>query len=252
MCLSRMFIQLFAVMLVAFCYVVGGLATVAVLVVAAWLAFCPPRRLLDALERMSGGSVRFRFPELAPSPRPGTLRAVLTIDDCPSEHLRLIMDAIGNHKAYFGIIGSEVTGNPVTMQQLVASHHGLFNHDVFNRATALKSEAVIRHGLHTCALIVATKTDQKLEFFRPGCGLYTPTTLKVAKEFGYTTVLGDCYMHDCQLAWLPASWLAWMYRMRIAHGSVVILHGGTERQCSNAAIVIRSLIASGVQFVALP
>lgn len=246
-----MFVQLFIVVVISICWCLGGgMGTLLVFCSSAWLAFCPPRSLLKGLERLSKGQVRFYFPELPQHAEQGKLNAILTVDDCPSYFIGSILDAIPlEQKAYFGIIGNEANRYPDTMRILQTSRHGLFNHDHFNRATALLSENQIRLGLNAC---VGSVKSGRLEFFRPGCGLVSPATLQVAKEFGYTTLLGDCYMHDCMLAWLPASWLAWMYRKRITHGSVVILHGGTERQCKNTAAVIRSLCASGVEFVALP
>lgn len=244
-----MFAQLTVLCLLGICYLTKSvLASCTIAAIVVWIAFAPPRCLLSWLETRD---VRFWFPELSRR-ADGRPCAILTIDDCPSEGIEHILEAIPNgHKAYFGLIGEYVReqGGDGRCRDIHARGHGAFNHDDKNHATALQSHSAIQAGLHACELATI---QLRPEFFRPGCGLYTDTTLAIASAMGHKTLLGDCYMHDCMLQWLPTTALAWLYRMRITHGSVVILHAGSMRRCRNTAAVIRALIADGVHFVPLP
>lgn len=245
-----MFAQLAALGLAfAFYLLKNTILSCAIIMAVVWFAFAPPRRFLSWLETQDG--VRFWFPEL-PRHEDGKPSVILTIDDCPSDGLDEILAAIPDgHKAYFGLIGEYVwrPGGDNWCCQILARGHGAFNHDNKNHATALQSSMEIVEGLRQCK---RASIRLPLEFFRPGCGLYFDETLAIANALGYKTLLGDCYMHDCMLQWLPTAALAWMYRMRITHGSVVILHAGSTRRCRNTAAVIRALVADGVHFVPLP
>src|SRR5688572_19314756 len=106
----------------------SGWVAALILFLFLWLVCFPPRRWLIKLEQQSQpypSQVKFSFPTLRGpvSPWPdGPFKkcAILTIDDCPSPHVHLILELLkqenenrqdprDHHFAYFGIIADHVT-----------------------------------------------------------------------------------------------------------------------------------------------
>lgn len=238
-----------------------ALTAVAIGTAAAWLAFCPPRSVLDRVAEWTQGRVLFYAN--APKPINDRIPVFLTIDDAPTPHTHHILEALeecGQGKALFFVIGEYANANPQCLQAIVQAGHALGNHDAHDRMTAKQTPRDIKEGIQSCTATIekvlgASPTSTPtapIRYFRPGSGLFTRSMLDVVDSFGYITLLGDVYGHDCQLSFAP-SFLKWFYTKRVQAGSIVILHDGTERRAKNSAAVIRALYANAnVEFVPLP
>jgi len=63
-------------------------------------------------------------------------------------------------------------------------------------------------------------------FFRPPGGVARPGELRLAKEHGYTSVLGCAYPHDPMKT--PVWYQRWLIEKNLAPGTIVILHDGIK------------------------
>lgn len=232
------------------------------------LLLSPPRFLLDFLA--SKTEVTFRFPSSEEKTLDKKVNVYLTVDDVPSAHTHLIVDALrdcDNGKALFFVIGERAKQYPDVLRTLVREGHEVGNHDAVDRLTAApwRSEEEIKQGVLACEVVIKTilaerngendgerRQPKKIQWLRPGCGLVTPTLQRVAKKLNYQTLLGDVYGYDCHLAWWP--WfLQKFYAWRTVPGSVIILHDGTKARATNAAAIIRHLYATkNISFSIIP
>jgi chitooligosaccharide deacetylase len=287
---KNMLIQIFGAVWVLGLYFLGVSGWFALIMIlgAFAVAMAPPRIVLDKLAEASGGLVYFRFntkPDGGEGDATATIPVHVTIDDAPSAHTFLILDALAqieSHRAVatWFVIGQNAKSNPDVLKQIVAVGHRVANHDFQDRLTAsvgggdatkiaaelTNTETEIRTILELPTAAAANKTDRKsvaagevspfVQWFRPGCGLYTPAVLSAARSCGYRVLLGDTYGHDPMLAWFPQL-LNWFYRWRVffnGAGSVLILHDGTRQRCANSADVLRFIAAADprIRFVPLP
>lgn len=276
-----MLIQLFGAAFAAALYWLQWNWWVNCLLIAAtvWLVMAPPRVLLAELSRLSG--VFFRFPP-SDADKSRVREVYLTIDDAPSPHTHLILDAIGEcqrggnkARATFFVIGESAQKNASVVRSIVEQGHAIGNHDLKDRLTASPSRSLseIVQGLRETDAIIKSIAEVPcplrdldrdaprvfpVTWFRPGCGLFTPDVLKAARELGCHTVLGDTYGHDVVFAPLP-QWLAQrvlcaFYQWRVVTGSIVILHDGSLERAQNTASVIQHLFRAfpELQFRCLP
>jgi peptidoglycan-N-acetylglucosamine deacetylase len=66
----------------------------------------------------------------------------------------------------------------------------------------------------------------RLRFFRPPGGVAWPRQLRLARERGYTCVLGCAYPHDPMKP--PVTYIRWLVKKNLAAGTIVILHDGIK------------------------
>jgi len=69
-----------------------------------------------------------------------------------------------------------------------------------------------------------TTTRSALRFFRAPGGVAWPWQLKLARERGYTCVLGCAYPHDPMRP--PVAYIRWLIEKNLRPGTIVILHDG--------------------------
>ena len=162
------------------------------------LAFFPPRRLLAALSRRSGG-VRFFF---ARSVARLPLRVALTIDDAPSAGTGLILDVLRSHgvRATFFVIGSNGLAFPHILERVRSEGHELANHDWVDRRSAGVALPQLLQDLARTSSEVLQSPEATAKWFRPGAGFFTRAMVAAVRaRFGCETVLSDCYSHDIRL-----------------------------------------------------
>jgi peptidoglycan/xylan/chitin deacetylase (PgdA/CDA1 family) len=68
-------------------------------------------------------------------------------------------------------------------------------------------------------------TKRKKLFRAPG-GVAWPRQLRLARERGYTCVLGCAYAHDPMRP--PVKYIRWLIEKNLAPGTIVILHDGIK------------------------
>jgi len=151
--------------------------------------------------------------------------AALSFDDGPDPtYTPQILDILQEYsaRATFFVIGERALRHPELVTRIRASGHEVANH-YFTRGSALRhSDAEFESHLERTELAAQIKGLPKL--FRPPGGLAWPSQLRVARDRGYTCVLGNAYPHDP--AQPPVWYMKWLVAKNLAPGSIVILHDG--------------------------
>jgi len=94
------------------------------------------------------------------------------------------------------------------------------------------------------------KTSRK--FFRAPGGVAWPWQLRLARERGYTCVLGCAYPHDPMRP--PVKYIRWLIEKNLAPGTIVILHDGirdASRSVSALPHILEEGKRRGLRFVSI-
>ncbi len=116
----------------------------------------------------------------------------LTFDDGPHvEYTLEILDLLEEHgaTATFFIIGENAEKHPDLIKKIVNSGCEVGNHTWSHKYLDTLSESEIRDEISKAHDIITTLTGSSPTLFRAPGGRVNDTVLKVADEFGYTSVL---------------------------------------------------------------
>lgn len=218
----------------------------------------PPLILVHSLQTRTG--VMFRLPHDRThggghAGQEGRPVIALTIDDAPTAHTPLILDALKQHKvrANFFMIGERAAARPDLVQAVHQQGHLVCNHDMHDRVTASLAPDQLYNDLSRTSQILRSITGRDVRFMRPGSGLFTQTVLACAARLGLTVVLGDVYGHDVMLSSAAVQTRYILFAAR--PGSIVIQHDGSQRRAQVTADTLHAIIpalqAQGFEFVTL-
>lgn len=149
----------------------------------------------------------------------------LSFDDGPDPtYTPQVLDILERHgaRATFFVIGARALGQPQLVQRIRAAGHEIGNHYFVNKTTLRHSEADFVGYLERTEQAAGIVGSPRL--FRPPGGVAWPGQLRLARERGYTCVLGSAYPHDP--ARPPAAYIRWLIAKNLAPGAIVILHDG--------------------------
>src|SRR4051794_2724335 len=153
----------------------------------------------------------------------------LTIDDAPSQYTDEIMQLLKANEATatFFIIGSQIAGREVTLQNLIRNGNELANHAMNDEPSRSLSDATLASELSSVqaellAAYTAVDADGPPNYFRPGSGFFSNRMRTNLQKLGYRLVLGSIYPHDAQIPF---------WRMNARHilsmvrpGGIIICH----------------------------
>lgn len=158
-------------------------------------------------------------------------KIALTIDDAPRESMERILDILDkfNIKVTFFVVKNQVTPlNEHLLLRALRSGHQLCNHGSTDSVHALKIKEVFDSEISLCdnfLKILHHSNSIKMpqtKFYRPGCGMISPTILEYCRENDYKIVLGNVYPHD---SLFRSSTINYYYiTSRIQQGDIVIIH----------------------------
>ena len=177
----------------------------------------------------------------------------LSFDDGPSPSFTPqvlgILQRHGAHATFF-LIGRRAAEHPDIVDAIKRGGHEIGNH-YDTPGTALKaSEAEFVDRLERAGSVLGLEGPGKL--FRPPGGLLWPSQLRLARERGYTCVLGSAYPHDPSH---PPTWyIRWLVTKNLEPGAIVILHDGIADPTRTIAALPEILEAGarkGLQFVSV-
>lgn len=125
-------------------------------------------------------------------------------------------------KATFFLIGERAVRHPELVAQIKGAGHEVANHYFINGSILGHSDAEFLARLKETEQAIAISEGPKL--FRPPGGVARPRQLKLARENGYSCVLGSAYPHDPMLP--PVWYIRWLVEKNLVPGTIVILHDG--------------------------
>jgi len=237
---------------------VGAIVVVVGLVVF-WIE---PLGVLGVLERLTPNivyRVRTKLPLVA-----------LSFDDGPHpEFTPQVLEILKQHdaKATFFLIGERALRYPEVVARIRAEGHEIGNHYFKNGATLGHSDEEFLGNLEKTEraigagekLAVGSETEPigrsafpgKKLFRAPG-GVAWPRQIRLARERGYTCVLGCAYPHDPMRP--PVWYIRWLIEKNLAPGTIVILHDGIANPKRSIAALPQILAAGrekGLRFVSI-
>jgi len=125
-------------------------------------------------------------------------------------------------KATFFLIGERAVRNPQLVAQIKAAGHEVANHYFRNGSILGHAGAEFLALLKETEQAIGTSGGSKL--FRPPGGVARPRQLKLARENGYSCLLGSAYPHDPMHP--PVWYIRWLIEKNLVPGTIVILHDG--------------------------
>jgi peptidoglycan/xylan/chitin deacetylase (PgdA/CDA1 family) len=175
----------------------------------------------------------------------------LSFDDGPDPtHTPRVLDILqrNNAGATFFLIGSKARSHPELVRQIKAMGHEVGNHYFRNGTTLFHSDAEFIRYLEQTETAVEIPGSRKL--FRPPGGIAWPGQLRLARQRGYTPVLGSAYPHDP--ARPPVWYIRWLVVKNLRPGAIVILHDGIRdpsRSIEALPLILAAGKQKGLQFV---
>lgn len=151
--------------------------------------------------------------------------AALTFDDAPHPMYEpLLLDVLrrSGNKATFFVIGRNAAAYPYFIRDMVEARHEIANHTYHHVRLSPLSPSEASAEMHWANQILEGITHQKVRYFRPPGGEYTPQTLAAARSLGLTTVFWTDDPGDFQN---PGEMLLESrLRNKLRPGGIVLLH----------------------------
>jgi peptidoglycan/xylan/chitin deacetylase (PgdA/CDA1 family) len=167
----------------------------------------------------------------------------LSFDDGPdttyTPQVLAILERYGARATFF-LIGERAKLRPQLVQRIKAAGHEVGNHYFMDGTTLGHTDAEFVCYLMSTERAIGISGQRKL--FRPPGGLAWPRQLQLARQRGYTTVLGSAYPHDPMHP--PVRYMRWLVVKNLAPGAIVILHDGI-RDPSRSIEALPQILAAG-------
>ena len=176
----------------------------------------------------------------------------LTFDDGPHPvYTPQVLALLAQHQAHatFFLIGERALAHPELVRAIKAGGHEVGNHYFRNGTCLTDGESEFGSLLDRTEGAVGLSPPK---LFRPPGGLAWPWQLRLARERGYTCVLGSAYPHDPDRP--PVRYIAWLIEKNLAPGAIVILHDGIADPTRSIQALPRVLATGrrwGLSFVAV-
>lgn len=151
----------------------------------------------------------------------------LSFDDGPDPtHTPEVLEILrlsGTHATFF-LIGERAEAHPGLVRQIKAAGHEVGNHYFTKAHTFRHSDAEFLGYLDRTERAAQISGSPKL--FRPPGGAAWPRQLRLARERGYSCVIGSAYPYDGGHP--PVWYIQWLIEKNLAPGTIVILHDGID------------------------
>jgi len=218
-------------------------ALVALVAAAQTVSWTEPTAAFALLERLT--------PHIVWRVRTAAPLVALSFDDGPDpQNTPKVLAILAQHGAHatFFVIGERAARHPELVRRIRDEGHEIGNHYWMDGSTLRHSDAAFLDSLDRTERAAGISGPGKL--FRPPTGLAWPGQIRLAKERGYTSVLGSAYPHDP--AHPPVGYIRWLVKKNLVPGAIVILHDGIADPSRGIEALPDILIAGrerGLQFV---
>ena len=186
---------------------------------------------------------------LAPNP---SKKIAFTFDDGPHpEYTQRLLKILRDHgvRATFFVVGKQVEKHPELLQLIFREGHEIANHTYSHRDLRTLSPEELTLELEKTDRLVTAVTDQKMKYFRPPGGQYSPAVVQSARDLGYEMVLWSIFPQDHTN---PA---ANLIRGRVLKAAkdrgIILLHSGVKHTLEILPDLILSLKSRGYSFVTI-
>lgn len=177
----------------------------------------------------------------------------LSFDDGPHPaHTPQVLEILkrSGSTATFFLIGERAAAHPDLVRTIKAGGHEVGNHYFTRTHTFRHSDAEFLGYLDRTERAAQIAGSPKL--FRPPGGVAWPRQLRLARERGYSCVLGSAYPYDGGHP--PVWYIRWLVEKNLAPGAIVILHDGIPDPRRSIAALPHILAAGrerGLRFVSI-
>jgi peptidoglycan/xylan/chitin deacetylase (PgdA/CDA1 family) len=123
----------------------------------------------------------------------------LTYDDGPNDpHTLRLLDVLAKHgaKATFFLIGKYLRQRPEIARAVLAAGHEIGNHTYNHPNLIFVSAARLRQELEDCNKALEDALGVTPKLFRPPFGGRRPSVLRIARSFGFQTVMWSVSSDD--------------------------------------------------------
>jgi peptidoglycan/xylan/chitin deacetylase (PgdA/CDA1 family) len=148
----------------------------------------------------------------------------LTFDDGPHpDGTPAILDALGDVKATFFMVGERVLAAPEVAREVVARGHQIAVHGHRHRNLLRLTPQAVARDFDEAYDAIATHTGVSPTLHRPPYGIYSWPALAEVRRRGWTPLLWSRWGHDWRLHRTPGQ-IAAELTERLAPGDVLLLH----------------------------
>jgi peptidoglycan/xylan/chitin deacetylase (PgdA/CDA1 family) len=189
------------------------------------------------------GGAAWSFPALAPIVAPvaaalGVPRTLdradgvtLTFDDGPhSEGTPAVLEALGDVRAIFFLVGEQVERNPSLAAEIAAAGHTIASHG--HRHVNQLRRLDLREDLRRAHDAIASATGAEPRLYRPPYGIFSWPGLAAARE-RYQPLLWSKWGHDWRARATPES-IAREVTEDLGPGDVLLLHDADTYSASGS------------------
>jgi peptidoglycan/xylan/chitin deacetylase (PgdA/CDA1 family) len=167
----------------------------------------------------------------------------LSFDDGPDpNHTPQVLEILkrSGATATFFLIGDRAEAHPDLVRRIKAEGHEVGNHFFTIRHTDRYSDAAFLEYLDRAERAAQITGPPKL--FRPPGGVAPSRHLRLARERGYSCVIGSAYPFDGGHP--PVGYIQWLIEKNLAPGTIVILHDGIPDP-SRSIAALPHILATG-------
>jgi peptidoglycan/xylan/chitin deacetylase (PgdA/CDA1 family) len=179
---------------------------------------------------------------------------VLTFDDGPHpEGTPAVLDALGQNKAVFFMIGEQVERYGSLAAEVAAAGHEIALHGFRHRNQMRVTPRWLRDDLDRGADAIASATGRAPRLYRPPYGIFTPPGLALARE-KHDLLLWSKWGRDWRKR-TTSDEIAALATRDLADGDVILLHdadwysasGSHRRTAAAVPLVLEALDRAGLQ-----
>jgi peptidoglycan/xylan/chitin deacetylase (PgdA/CDA1 family) len=179
---------------------------------------------------------------------------VLTFDDGPHpEGTPAVLDALGQNKAVFFMIGEQVERYGSLAAEVAAAGHEIALHGYRHRNQMRVTPRWLRDDLARGADAIASATGRAPRLYRPPYGIFTPPGLALASE-KHDLLLWSKWGRDWRRRTTPQQ-IASLATRDLSDGDVILLHdadwysaeGAHRRTAAALPMVLEALERAGLQ-----
>ncbi|MDE3130430.1 MAG: polysaccharide deacetylase family protein [Acidobacteriota bacterium] len=184
----------------------------------------------------------------------------VTFDDGPHpEGTPLMLEILAAHdaRATFFVVGEQVTKRPELARRIIAAGHVIGLHGYRHRPHPLRSQRELAADFERGLAAIEDATGGQPRLHRPPYGIYSPASLRMARERGLQPLLWSKWGKDWRKVTTPEQITARVIR-GVRAGDVILLHDADyysalrSHQRTAAALpeILKTLKSAGLGTVA--